>query len=44
MAYLLESRELYCAYQPDYSATIVEHNGMLLVQNRALVDLQWVQQ
>jgi hypothetical protein len=44
MPYLLKSRELYCAYEPDYSATIVEHNGTLPVQNSALVDLQWVQQ
>jgi hypothetical protein len=43
MPYLLESWELYCACQPNYSARIVEHNGALLVQNGALVDLKQVQ-
>jgi hypothetical protein len=44
MPYLLESWELYCACQLDCSERIVEYNGALLVQNGALVDLQWVQQ
>jgi hypothetical protein len=30
-----------CAYQLDVSATLVDHQGELLVQNGTLVDLQW---
>jgi hypothetical protein len=38
--YLLQLRDIVCAYHLDVSENLVDHHGELLVQNGTLVDLQ----